>query len=234
MSNILAVITARGGSKGVPRKNIKRLAGKPLIYYTINAAQKSKLITECIVSTDDSEIAKISSELGANVPFLRPGELAQDATPTLPVIQHSVQFLEKEKVVKYDYIVILQPTSPFRLPEDIDNTIEKLITSGADSAVSLVEIEPRNHPIKAKQLDSQERVLPFCMEEPEGIRRQDIPKAYKRSSAVYVMKRDLVMNHSKLFGDHIVGHIVPKERYIDIDSELDWMLAEQMMKKMKI
>jgi len=230
---ILGVITARGGSKGIPGKNIKLLGDKPLIAYTIEIAKQSKLITHLIVSTDDTEIAKVCKDCGAEVPFIRPAELAQDNTPHLPVMQHAVDFMENKIGEKFDCIVTLQPTSPFRIAEDIDKTIQKLIdTLEADSAVSIVETESGSHPMKMKKLEDG-RVLSYCMEEPEGTRRQDLPKCYKRSSAVYVTYRDLMMEKNRFYGDFIVGHITPKEMYIDIDNELDWLKAEYMLKKLK-
>jgi len=148
--NILAVITARGGSKGIPRKNIKKLGGKPLIIYTIDSVKKSTLITDVIVSTDDEEIASVCREHGVEVPFVRPKELAQDDTPHLPVMQHAIDFMEKKNNMTYDIAVIFQPTSPFRTVDDIDGTIKKLIDTNADSAVSLCEWNEA-HPIKAKK-----------------------------------------------------------------------------------
>jgi CMP-N-acetylneuraminic acid synthetase len=183
IANILGVITARGGSKGIPGKNIKLLGAKPLIAYTIEAAKKSRLLTHLIVSTDDEEIAAVAKQYGAEVPFMRPKELSQDNTPHLPVMQHAIEFMEKKLGIIFDYSVIFQPTSPFRTVEDIDGTLQKLIDTGADSAVSVCEIEPSAHPMKVKKL-AGDRVLPYCIEEPEGIRRQDLPIAYKRSCAV--------------------------------------------------
>ncbi len=229
---VLAIITARGGSKGVPRKNVKDFGGKPLIAYTIDIAKRSKAITDLIVSTDDQEIAEIAGKLGVEIPFIRPAELAQDNTPHLPVVQHAITHMENARGYTYDYIVILQPTSPFRLVEDIDETIALIEKTDADSAVSIVEIESGKHPMKAKRLDGQ-NVLPYFMDEPEGRRRQDLPPAYRRSGHVYVMKRDLFMKENKLFGNHIVGHIVPQERYVDIDTEFDWVTAEYMLRKFR-
>jgi len=233
MPNILGVITARGKSKGIPHKNIKILGDKPLIAYTIEVAKNSELITHLITSTDDREIAEIAKKYGCNVPFLRPKELGRDDTPTLSVLQHATTFMEKKLGIKFDYLVILQPTSPFRIVEDIDKTIQLLIdTPEADSAVSICEVEKNHHPMKAKRLEGN-RVLPYCIEEPEGSRRQDYPVCYKRSAAVYVQKRDLVMKKNRLYGDYIVGHIVPRERSIDIDTEYDWLRAEYMLKNKK-
>lgn len=230
--NILGVITARGGSKGIPKKNIKLLGGHPLISYTIKAAQKSKLITDLIISTDDKEIASICREHGAEIPFMQPAELAQDTSRHLEVMQHALKFMEEKRGKVYDYAVIFQPTSPFRTTEDIDRTIEKIIEHNADSAFSMCEIEPSQHPIKVKKMNG-DKVLPYCMNEEVGTHRQDFPVAYKRSGAVYVTKRDLIMKENKLFGDFVVGHIVPIDRSIDIDSPLDWVNAEFLFEELK-
>lgn len=230
--NILGVITARGGSKGIPGKNIKMLGDKPLIAYTIESAKKSKLITHLIVSTDDEKIADVAKKYGADVPFMRPKELAQDTTSHLPVIQHAIKFMEEKSGIVFDYVVIFQPTSPFRTAEDIDGTIQKLIDTGADSAVSLVEFDKSMHPMKAKKLEGN-KVWAYCMEEVEGIRRQDIPTAYRRSGAVYAMKRDLLLKDNRLYGDFVVGYVVPKERSIDIDEPFDWIKAEYMFEDLK-
>jgi len=227
--NILGVITARGRSKGIPGKNIKKLGEKPLICYTIDAAKKSSLLTHTIVSTDDEAIADVCRKGGADVPFLRPKELAEDNTPHLPVMQHAVSFMEKKLGITFDYVVIFQPTSPFRTAEDIDGTIQKLIDTGADSAVSICEWN-ETHPLKAKKL-SGDTVMPFFDEE-KVLRRQDLEKAYKRSGAVYVIKRTVVMSEKKpenLFGNTVAGYRVPAERSIDIDTPLDWVKAEWML-----
>ncbi|MEK7107733.1 MAG: acylneuraminate cytidylyltransferase family protein [Patescibacteria group bacterium] len=228
---ILAVITARGGSKGIPGKNIKPLGGKPLIVYSIDAAKKSKLITHTIVSTDDKEIAKVAKKFGGEVPFLRPKELAEDTTPHVPVMKHAIEFMEKKLGIVFDYAVILQPTSPFRTTDDIDETLRKLIENKADSAVTLVDVG-NEHPVKAKKLVGA-RVLPYCLPEPEGTRRQDFPPAYRRSGAIYAMRRDLIIKDGRLYGAHIVGHIVPTERSVDIDSPFEWFRAEWMLEDLK-
>ncbi len=227
--NILGVITARGGSKGIPGKNIKFLGGKPLIAWTIEAAKKSKLITHLIVSTDDAGIAEIAKRYGADVPFVRPKELAEDKTPHLPVMQHALRFMEEKLKMIFDAVVILQPTSPLRTAADIDETLAKLVAHPeATSAVSLVAVPDAFHPLKMKKLDG-ERVLPYCMSEPEGTRRQDFPPVYKRSSAVYAIRRATLLA-DRLYGDHIVGHIVPPERFIDIDTLEDWEEAEARLR----
>ena len=226
------MITARGGSKGIPGKNIKLLGGKPLLAYSIEAAKKSKLITHLIVSTDNKKIAEVAKKFGGEVPFMRPKELAEDKTPHVPVMKHAIEFMEKKFGIVFDYVVILQPTSPFRLVEDIDDTITKLLGSDADSAVSLMAVDNAYNPIKLKKLEG-DKVLPYYLPEPEGLRHQDFPKVYKRSSAVYVMRRDLLMKDNKLYGDKIVGYIVPAERSIDIDTPFEWFRAEWMLNDLK-
>lgn len=227
---ILAVITARGGSKGIPGKNIKLLGGKPLLVYTIEAAKQSRLLTHTILSTDDEKIAAVGREHGIEVPFLRPAELAQDDTLHLPVMRHAAEFMEEKLGDKFTHLVVLQPTSPFRTAADLDGTINLILKTGADSAVSVVEVAS-DHPLKAKKLAGN-RVLPFFAPEPEGVRRQDLPKAYRRSGAVYVIRRDLIMEENRFYGDHVVGYEVPPERSIDIDDELDWLKAEYLLKKL--
>lgn len=228
---ILGIITARGGSKGIPRKNIKNFCGKPLIAYTIQEAQKSKYISNLIVSTEDLEIKKISQKYGADVPFLRPKNLAGDKIKSLPVVRHAVLFMEKQLGIVFDYIVILQPTSPLRKTIDIDKTIERIIKENTDSAVTLVEIE-ENHPMQIKKI-TKNRVLPYCMPEKEGTRRQDLPVAYKRNGSVYVIKRDAIIKKNKLFGNSITGVVIPRERSVDINNDFDWMKAEYFFKHNK-
>ncbi|MBX4210364.1 acylneuraminate cytidylyltransferase family protein [Candidatus Parcubacteria bacterium] len=229
--NVLGVITARGGSKNLPGKNIKILGDKPLIAYTIDVAKKSGLITDLIVSTDDSEIAEVCKKYGADVPFMRPKELAEDKTPHLPVMQHAVNFMEDKLGKKFYYVVILQPTSPFRTVEDLDGTIQKLIDAKTDSAVSIVELASMEHPMKAKKLEG-DKISAYCIEEKEGTRRQDLPTAYKRSGAVYAMTRACLMDKQMLYGDSTAGFIVPAERSVDIDTPLDWVKTEYMYQEL--
>lgn len=231
-SKILAVITARGGSKGLPGKNIKLLGGKPLIAYTIEVAKKSKLISHLIVSTDDKGIAEVAKRFGAEVPFMRPKELATDEAGHLGVMKHAVAFMEKKEGIIFDYVVILQPTSPFKTADDIDNTIKVISAKKADSAVSMIEVGKDNHPVKIKKILNG-MVVPYCVKEKEGLRRQDIPVAYKRSGDVYVINRDLLMKKNKIFGKRIAGFLVPSERSVDINNEFDWFRAEYILKKLK-
>ena len=204
-----------------------------MISYTIDVSKKSNLITHVIVSTDDEEIAHVAKECGGDVPFMRPKELAEDETPHLPVMEHAISFMEDREGITFDYAVVLQPTSPFRLADDIDGTVQKMIDTGADGAVSIQEVEAHSHPMKIKKLEG-DFVRPYCVEE-EGTQRQDLPVAYKRSGAVYAVKHDVLMvgKRERFHDENVVGYVVPQERSIDIDTPLDWIKAEYMLSKLK-
>jgi CMP-N-acetylneuraminic acid synthetase len=224
----LGVITARGGSKGIPRKNIKPLCGKPLLYYTADAALKAQRLTRVILSTEDEEIAAVGLNLGLQVPFLRPRELAADDTPSLPVVRHAVGFLEAQEEF-YDAICLLQPTSPLRAPKNIDDCIQLLEESDADSVVSVVRVPINFNPHKIYFQDddgllylSTGRVEPI-------IRRQDVPVAFRRDGSVYVTRRNVLIEKGSLYGSRVRGFLMSEERSIDIDSPEDWAMAERML-----
>lgn len=225
---ILAIIPARGGSKDIPRKNIRLLDGKPLIHYTIKEALKSKYLGRTIVSTEDEEIAQISRECGAEV-ISRPSELAQDDTPSLPVFQHVIEYLDKTENFSPDIIVVLQPTSPLRLAEDIDNAIQKLLETACDSVVSVCEVE---HPPLWMYTIEYDKLKPLIESRDKIIRRQDAPKVYRPNGAVYVTHRDTIVKENRLIGNDTRPYIMSPMRSIDIDAELDFKLAELLMSEM--
>lgn len=227
MVNVLGVITARGGSKRIPKKNIRELLGRPLIYYTIKAALDSKLLTKVIISSDDDEIISIGKNMGVEVPFKRPCELAEDTTPTINVLIHAVDYLEKYQGFFPDIVVVLEPTSPLRTAEDIDKALKKHIETDADSVVSVVKTD-HWHPIRAKRIENGV-LCDYCLEEKEGVRRQDLPPAYFRDGAFYSVKRDVMMKEHRLYGKVTRPYIMPPERSIDINSELDFKLADMLM-----
>jgi len=228
---ILAVIPARGGSKGVPRKNIRTLGDKPLIAWAIDVALAVKpLLHRVIVSTDDQEIAGAAQAYGAEVPFMRPADLAADRSPMIPVLKHAIQFVEEQDQTRLDWVLLLQPTAPFRLAEDLKNVIELAAQGGCDSVISVVQVFS-THPILMKKIEDN-RLLPFCIEEKEGTRRQDYqPAAYMRNGAIYLTRRDNVMEKSSIWGGHIRPYVMPEERSVNVDSEMDFMLAEFMVQK---
>lgn len=230
-SKILAVIPARGGSKGVARKNIRPVCGKPLIAYTIETALAARnLLHRSIVSTDDPEIKAIACEYGADVPFLRPPELAGDRVPTLPVLQHAVRFVEEADGVALDWVLLLQPTAPLRVIEDIEASVTLAHQNSCDSVISVLQVFAE-HPILMKRIED-DRLLPYCIEEKEGTRRQDYqPPAYMRNGAIYLTRRDVLMEQDSIWGQAICPYVMPAERSVSIDSELELKLVELIMQE---
>jgi len=233
LPKVLAVIPARGGSKGVPRKNIRLVCGRPLISYTIDAALAAKhLFYRIIVSTDDEEIAAIARDAGAEVPFLRPAELAGDKVATVPVLQHAVRFIEEQNSVRMDWVCLLQPTEPFRTLGDLEEGLKLGFAGGCDSVISVTQVFA-THPILMKRIENG-RLLPFCIEEKEGTRRQDYqPPAYMRNGAIYLTRRDVLMEKSSIWGDVIRPLVMPPERSVSVDTELDLKLIEILMQQKK-
>jgi CMP-N-acetylneuraminic acid synthetase len=226
--NVLGIIPARGGSKGIPGKNIVPILGKPLLAYTAEAALVSKRLTRVVLSTDDESIANVARAWGVEVPFMRPPELAKDDTPTLPVLQDVVKRFEAEGK-RYDAVFILQPTNPLRLTSDIDGAIELLEKTGADSVISFVDAGER-HPARMKMIDPEGRVTnpPFA-EQFEGQRRQDLPKLFLRDGSVYVTRRDVLMEQNSIQGNDCRAWIMPVERAWNIDEPFDLYMVEQLM-----
>jgi CMP-N-acetylneuraminic acid synthetase len=231
VKKILAVITARGGSKGVVRKNIRSVCGRPLIAFTIETALAARhFLYRTVVSTDDLEIAAIAREHGADVPFMRPAELAGDKVPTLPVLQHAVSYVEDQDGITLDWVLLLQPTTPLRLFEDIEKSIKLALQNNCDSVISVVQVVAE-HPILMKRIEDN-RLLPYFIEEREGTRRQDCePPAYLRNGAIYLTRRDVLMGKDSIWGKVIRPYVMPPERSVNIDSELDLKLIELLMKE---
>jgi len=226
---VLGIVTARGGSKGIPKKNIAPLMGKPLLAYTAEAALRASRLDRIVLSTDDPEIAEVGRGLGIEVPFLRPAHLAGDATPTVPVLQDVVRRLEDDGD-RYDATFLLQPTNPLRTAEDIDGAVELLERTGADSVISFVDTGER-HPARMKEIDVQGRVADPPFAEPfEGMPRQQLPKLYLRDGSVYLTRRDVLMEQSSLKGKDCRAWIMPEQRAWNIDSPFDLFIVEQMMR----
>jgi CMP-N-acetylneuraminic acid synthetase len=228
---ILAVIPARGGSKGVPRKNVRMVGSKPLIAYTITAAAALKdQFHRLIVSTDDNEIAEIALKYGAEVPFMRPAELAGDKVPMVPVLQHAVLAIEEMDQIALDWVLLLQPTCPFRAPEDIQAALGLALAGGCDSVISVVRVLAY-HPILMKKIEN-DRLLPFAIEEIEGTRRQDYsPPAYMRNGCIYLTRRDTLIQTNSIWGKVIRPYIMPEDRSVNVDSELDMKLVEMLLQE---
>lgn len=222
---VLGLIPARGGSKAVRRKNVRLLGGKPLIVYSIETAQESRWLSRLVTSTEDAEIARVVESAECEV-IARPVDLARDETPMLPVIQHAVDQVEQEGL-RVDLVALLQPTVPFRATQDIDGAIEKLIQTQADSVISLCRVYDF-HPVRMKRI-VDDQILPYCEPEIEGTRRQDLPPAYHRNGAVYVMRREVVMQQGSIFGRVSRPYVMPFERSLNIDEEQDFIVAEALL-----
>jgi len=225
---VLGVITARGGSKGVPGKNIRLLGGKPLLVWTAEAARGSKRLARVILSTDDEAIAEVGRTAGIDVPFMRPPELARDETPTLPVLQHAVAALEATND-QYDAICLLQPTNPLRTPSMIDECVALLADTNADSAVTILPVPAELNPHWV-YFRSDDGALRLATGEATPIpRRQLLPPAFHREGSVYVIRRDVLMTQGSLYGTRTVGHLVDPARSVNIDTLDDWARAEAMV-----
>ncbi|WP_126428726.1 cytidylyltransferase domain-containing protein [Brevibacillus marinus] len=220
---VLAVIPARGGSKGVPRKNIRQLAGKPLIAWTIEAAQQSAYLDRIVVSTEDEEIAEVARQYGAEIPFLRPRELAQDDTPGIDPVLHAVECLPF-----YDFVVLLQPTSPLREASDIDRCIEMCVSRGERACVSVTAAD--KPPQWMYQLDRDFRLQPIVPQAQLLTRRQDAPHVFVLNGAVYVAQTEWLKRSRSFLTENTAAYVMPKERSLDIDSELDLRIAAELLK----
>lgn len=221
---ILALIPARGGSKGVPGKNIKELAGRPLLDYTAKIAKQSSLITKVVLSTDDEAIAKVGEASGLEVPFLRPAELALDTTPTLPVVQHALDYYSSIGE-DYDAVCLLEVTSPFRTVAFLDQAIKKFIDLDADSLVSVLEVPATYNPHWTFE-ENKDGYLAISTGEGQIIpRRQALPKAYHRDGSVYLTKASIIRSGS-LYGSKMTFLENDPKNYVNIDTLDDWKEAE--------
>lgn len=231
----LAVVIARGGSKGIPKKNLADIGGRPLIAHSINSmliASSSEKV-DIILSTDSDEIRDAGIKAGAWAPFLRPAELAADDVPSWPVVQHAVTQAEKIKETRYDLIVYFQPTAPLCRPEDIVRCIRTLHENQtAESAVAITAVE--THPFRMKRLLNDGRLINYIDQGFEDMRpRQQLPKVYRRAGSVYASRRKVVMEGNTLVGDPCIGVVVPPETAIDIDTEIDLELVRLLYKRNK-
>lgn len=222
---ILAVIPARGGSKGIPHKNIIQLAGKPLISYTIEAGENSKYIDYVMVSTDDEEIAMVSKKCGASIPFMRPAELASDASKTIDAIIHAVEGLE-EIGEKFDALVLLQPTEPLRTAADVDGAIEKYYEASCKPLVSVSEVD--DHPFLIRSIEG-DRLKPL-LDVSSTCRRQDMPKYYRVNGCIYINPIS-ELNKNTSFNDNEIPYVMERSHSVDIDELSDLAMAEYYLNK---
>jgi len=231
--NVLGLIPARGGSKGIPGKNIVALAGKPLLAWTCEAARASRSLSRVVLSTDDPKIAEVGRTCGVEVPFLRPVELARDDTPSVDVALHALQWLSAREDWQADVVVLLQPTSPLRSPQHIEAALAMLECTGADTVVSVVEVPHNFHPwsvMKPNGIWLEDFMLP-----PKGtdrFRRQNLPRLYARNGpAVLVTRAITIQTERSFYGKRVAGYVMDRWTSLDIDDREDLELAEFWLAK---
>jgi CMP-N-acetylneuraminic acid synthetase len=227
MSAVLAIVPARGGSKGVPGKNLRLLAGRSLLDYAAGAARASGVIDRAILTTDADDIADAGRRAGLDVPFMRPAALAADDTPMLPVIEHAIHALDAAGW-HAEIVVLLQPTSPLRRPEHIRDAVRMLRDTGADSVVTVVEVPPPLSPDYVMKIE-QGVLKPFLPEGRLVTRRQDARRAYSRDGTVYVCWRRTIDRLGSIYGDDCRPLLIDRADSLSIDSPADWDAAERML-----
>lgn len=222
---VLAIIPARGGSRGVPRKNIRSLAGKPLIAWTIEEAKKSKYIDRLILSSEDDEIIKVAKKYGCEVPFVRPVQLSQDNSLGIDPVIHAL-----EEIEGYDYVVVLQPTSPLRLVEDIDGCIDRILETNSTACVSVTE--PNASPYWMYKVNEKGNMQPLIKQEELITRRQELPTVYTLNGAVYIAEIDWLKKSRSFLTEETVAFLMSKNRSYDIDTEEDFLLCEWLLNRL--
>jgi CMP-N,N'-diacetyllegionaminic acid synthase len=225
---IFGLIPARGGSKAIPRKNIVLLAGKPLLAYTCEAAVGSLKLDRVILSTDDPEIVQVGQKFGVEAPFLRPGNLADDETPILPVIRHALDWLEEKEDTHFDIIVLLQPTSPLRKSAHIDAAIDLMVSTGADNVVSVTAVPHNFNPVSVMRLDNDGYLQPF-LDGDMILRRQDKPVVFARNGPAVLAIRRSVIESGRLYGDRVLPLEMNPLDSLDIDDDSDLNLVEALI-----
>ncbi|MFW2352984.1 cytidylyltransferase domain-containing protein [Aliarcobacter butzleri] len=230
MSNVLCTICARGGSKGVKNKNIKELNGKPLIAYTIEQAKASGLFEHIVVSTDSDDIANVAKEYGAEVFFRRSEEMASDTAGKLDVIKDAFEKSEKYYNKTFDYLIDLDATAPLRIVEDIINSFKQFKEDDNDNLITAMPSR-RSPYFNLVEQDKDGKVYLSKKLGDTVVRRQDAPKSYDMNASIYIWKRDIILNKNSLFLEKTGLYVMPEERSIDIDNELDFKFVEFLMKE---
>lgn len=218
----MALIPARGGSKGLPGKNIRPLKGRPLIGWSIEAARTSRYVSRVVVSSDDEEILAVARDQGAETPFRRPASLAGDATPSMDVVLHAL-----DQLAGFEWVVLLQPTSPLRLSADIDAAIEQCLKTNAPACVSVCEAPAS--PWWMFEVGAECRMRSFLPAEQRPVRRQDLPDLYALNGAVYVAKTEWLRTSRSFLTEETVAYVMPPARSVDIDTLFDFQLAECLL-----
>jgi CMP-N,N'-diacetyllegionaminic acid synthase len=229
-SKILGIVPARMGSKRVIGKNTRLLAGKPLCQYAIDAALGAKRLDRVIVSSDDEQVLDVARRAGEDLPLLRPAELAHDTSPAVDYVFHALAELEARGEGPYDAVCIIPSSSPFTLSKDVDATIELFLRSGAETAVSVVQLDHAVHPFKMKVMEG-DRLLPYIEEERGRMAAHELPKIFVRNCSVYVSRRSVFFDYRQIVGSDMRGYVMPSERSMDINIEQDLLFAEFLMSR---
>ncbi|MEL7221693.1 MAG: acylneuraminate cytidylyltransferase family protein, partial [Bacteroidota bacterium] len=230
---ILALIPARGGSKGIPRKNVKLLGDQPLINYTIASALACDGLSTVVVSTDDAEIAQVSQAAGAAVPFMRPAALAADKSPTLDTVIHAINYYQ-DQGQEFDAVCLLQPTCPFRTSAEISRAIDNFKAAGGDSLISVQEVPHHYNPHWVYEPQEGNGLLKIATGEAEIIsRRQDLPKAYHRDGSIYLTKTEVLLEQRSLYGQSIAYVVLNSAHHVNIDTPDDWTEAERLLESFR-
>jgi CMP-N-acetylneuraminic acid synthetase len=225
----LGIIPARGGSQRVPGKNKRMLAGKPLVSWVVEAALKTRKLERIVVSSDDEEILSLAESYSPSLALRRPDEISGDQSPAIEYVRHALTSLESEGEVRFDVVVILQPSSPLTLAEDIDAVLDLLERTQADTAVSVVQLDHAIHPAKLKLMQG-DRLIPYLENEKGRMATRELPEIFVRNCAVYATSRQ-VIESGVIIGDDCRGYVMPRERSIDINEEMDLVFAEFLLNK---
>jgi len=227
---ILGIVPARKGSKRVPGKNTRLLAGKPLCQWVIEAALGSKKLSRVIVSSDDEKVLDDARRFGDHLPLVRPPELATDTSPSVDYVFHALKELEARGEGPFDAVAIMPSSSPFTEARDVDATIELFETTGWETAVSVMQVDHAIHPIKMKVMQG-DRLIPYLEEENGRMAAHELPKIFVRNCSVYVSKRSVYFDYKSIVGRDMRGYVMPAERSVDINVEMDLLVAELLMQR---
>jgi CMP-N,N'-diacetyllegionaminic acid synthase len=226
---ILGIIPARGGSKAIPRKNLALLANKPLLAWTVEVAIESDSLDRLVISTDDPEIAAVGKKLGAEVPFLRPTELATDTATSMDVILHAIRWFDENESYRPDYVLLLQPTSPLRTVTDIRKSIDLLLAKRADAVVSVCETH--QHPLWMKGVNDEGKLVDLYPQSPAPAQRQDLPPVFALNGAIYLALRTFLLSECTFISDHTYAYVMPENRSLDVDTPWDLHLADLILRE---
>lgn len=225
---ILGLVPARGGSKAIPRKNLALLTNKPLIAWTVEVAIESGSLDRLVISTDDPEIAQVGKKLGAEVPFLRPTELATDTSTSMDVILHAIRWFDENESYRPDFVLLLQPTSPLRTVTDIRKSIELAFAKRADSVVSVCETH--QHPLWMKGVNEEGKLVDLYPQSSAPTRRQDLPSVFALNGAIYLALRTFLLSERTFISDCTYAYVMPENRSLDVDTPWDLHLADLILR----